>query len=185
MEKEVIRPSFSYKLLHPRNTVLVSCVDESNGGNIITIAWSMPLSMNPPMLAISITPQRHSHHLIIKSGEFVVNIPTISILKNALVCGRISGKKLDKFFKANLTPVPAIKLRSPIIKECVAHIECKLKETMTTGDHTLMIGDVLEAYADRVFFSNDGFDIKRYKPIFHVGGDDFTTVKSGIIKPEI
>lgn len=180
--KVEVDSELAYRLLHPRHTVLVTCADKTGRANIITLAWSMPTSFDPPMVAISIAPKRLSHKMIEETGEFVVNVPTMKIVKQTLFCGRISGTKCDKFKEAPLTPVPARKVRSPIIKECVAHLECRLVRQIATGDHTLFIGEVLTAYVNKGVFTKS-FNIKKVKPIFHMGGDDFATVSPEIVSP--
>lgn len=172
----------AYRLLHPRNTVLVSCIDKTGRTNIITLAWSMPTSIDPPMVAISVAPKRYSHHMIEETGEFVVNIPTMEIVRQSLFCGRISGVKCDKFKEAPLTPSSAQKVKPPIIKECVAHLECRLVQVVATGDHTLFIGKVLAAYVNDGVF-DDKFDVEKVKPIFHIGGDDFVTLTPKVVTP--
>jgi flavin reductase (DIM6/NTAB) family NADH-FMN oxidoreductase RutF len=120
--------------------------------------------------------------MIEETGEFVVNVPTMKIVKQTLFCGRISGKKCNKFKKAPLTPLPAKKVRPPIIKECIAHMECKLVQKIATGDHTLFVGEVLTAYVNKGVFTKS-FNIKKVKPIFHMGGDDFATISPEIVSP--
>jgi len=171
-----------YRLLHPRHTVLVTCTNKAGKANIITLAWSMPTSFDPCMVAISIAPRRLSHKMIEETGEFVVNVPTMKIVKQTLFCGRISGRRCDKFKEAHLTPLPAKKVCSPIIKECVAHLECKLVQKTATGDHTLFIGEVLTAYVNKGAFIKS-FNIKKVKPILHMGGDDFATISPEIVSP--
>jgi len=172
----------AYRLLHPRHTVLVTCVDKTGKANIITLAWSMPTSIDPPMVVISIAPKRLSHRMIKKTGEFVINVPTMKIVRQTLFCGRISGVKCDKFKKAPLTAAPAKKVRVPIIKECVAHLECKLVQTIPTGDHTLFVGEVVAAYVKRGIFKKT-FNVKKVKPIFHMGGDSFVTTSLEVVTP--
>jgi len=172
----------AYRLLHPRHTVLVTCVDKTGKANIITLAWSMPTSIDPPMVVISIAPKRLSHRMIKKTGEFVINVPTMKIVKQTLFCGRISGIKCDKFKEAPLTAAPAKKVRPPIIKECIAHLECKLVQTIPTGDHTLFVGEVVAAYVNRGVF-NKTFNVKKVKPIFHMGGDSFVTIFPKVVTP--
>jgi len=172
----------AYRLLHPRHTVLVTCVDKTGKANIITLAWSMPTSIDPPMVVISIAPKRYSHKLIEETGEFVVNVPTMRIVRKTLFCGRISGVECDKFKEAPLTAAPAKKVRSPIIKECVAHLECKLVQTIPTGDHTLFVGEVVAAYVKRGVFTKT-FNVKKVKPIFHMGGDSFVTISPEVATP--
>jgi len=174
----------AYRLLHPRHTVLVSCADKDGKANIITLAWSMPVSINPPVVAISVAPKRYSHQLIEKTKEFVVNVPTMDIVRETLFCGRRSGKTYDKFKETGLTPLPAKMIQTPIIKECVAHLECRLQQQITIGDHTLFIGRVLTAYADDGVF-DEKFDLKKVKPVYHMGGDDFATLVPEIVSPHL
>lgn len=176
--------SRAYRLLHPRNVVMVSCIDKTGGANIITLAWSMPTSADPPMVAISVSPKRYSHRLIKEAGEFVVNVPTVQIARESLLCGRVSGRKHDKFKKARLTALPAKKVKAPIIKECVAHLECKLVQELTTGDHTVFIGKVLAAHVSEGVFDGK-YDISEVNPIYHLGGDDFATISSKVITPRL
>jgi flavin reductase (DIM6/NTAB) family NADH-FMN oxidoreductase RutF len=148
--KTQVNIASAYRLLHPMHTVLVSCVGKAAKSNITTVAWAMPTSINPPLLAISLAPTRHSHTLIEESGEFIVNIPTLEILQAVYACGSLTGRSFDKFKKTNLTQIPAKKVKAPAIRECIAHLECSVEDKMTTGDHTIYVGKILEAYADAV-----------------------------------
>jgi len=183
-EKVNVDLSLACRFLHPMHTVLVSCIGKSGKPNIITLAWAMPTSINPPLVAVSIRPERHSHTLIEETKEFVVNIPTMDILKETLFCGRRSGKDLDKFKETGLTPSPARKVKPPIIKECIAHLECKLNSQFTTGDHTIFVGEIVEAYADKEAFTNE-YNLKKARMIFHLGEDDFATLKLKVFKPKL
>lgn len=183
-EKAEVNVSSAYRLLHPMHTVLVSCIGKAGKPNIITLAWAMPTSVNPPLVAISIRPERHSYALIEEAKEFVVNIPTINILKETLFCGRRSGRDYDKFKETGLTPLPAKKVKPPIIKECVAHLECKLHSQFTTGDHTIFVGEIVEAYADKEAFT-ERYDLRKARMIFHLGGDEFATLKLKVFKPRL
>jgi len=144
--------------------------------NIMTLAWAMPISRDPPLLLIGMVPQRYSHELIVGLKEFVVNIPTMDIIKETLFCGKRTGREHDKFAETGLTPLPAKMIRSPIIKECVAHLECKLHQQITMGDHTLFVGEVLTAYVNEGVFLNRKFDLEKVRLIYHAGGNDFATL---------
>jgi len=181
-EKVEVDFELAYRLLHPRHTVLVTCVDKAGKANIITLAWTMPTSINPPMVVLSIAPKRLSHRMIEETGEFVINVPTMKIVKQTLFCGRISGAECDKFKETRFTATPAKKVRSSIIKECVAHLECKLVRTIPAGDHTLFVGEVVAAYVNRGVFKKT-FNVRRVKPIFHMGGDSFVTISPKVVTP--
>jgi len=174
-EKVNVELSSAYRLLHPMHTVLVSCVGKSGKPNIITIAWAMPTSITPPLVAISVSPKRHSHSLIEETREFVVNIPTMKILNKVYACGSTSGKNRDKFHENKLTPMPARKTKAPIIQECTAHLECKVQNQFETGDHTIFIGEVIEAYAKKGMFT-DKYNIEKARMPFHLGGNKFATL---------
>jgi flavin reductase (DIM6/NTAB) family NADH-FMN oxidoreductase RutF len=174
-EKINVEFSSAYRLLHPMHTILVSCAGKTGKTNVLPLAWAMPTSHTPPLVAISIAPSRYSHTLIEETREFIINIPTVDIVKETLVCGRASGRNHDKFSETGLTPLPARKLKAPIIKECIAHLECKLHSQIKTGDHTVFIGEIIEAYANKGAFTNK-YDINKAQMLFHLGANIFATL---------
>jgi len=184
VRKTIVDLSSAYRFLYPRQVVLVSCADKTGKTNIITLAWSMPASINPPMLIVGIGPKRYSHALIEETEEFVVNVPTMEILRETLFCGRRTGREYSKFEETGLTPLPAKIVKPAIVKECVSHLECRLHQQLTTGDHTLFIGKVLAAYADKEAF-DERYDLQKVKPIYHMGGDDFLTISPKIVTSSI
>jgi flavin reductase (DIM6/NTAB) family NADH-FMN oxidoreductase RutF len=179
-----LSPSTASRLLHPKLTVLLTCMDSTGKANIITLAWTMPVSMNPPLLAVSIAPRRYSHRLIEETKEFVINIPTIELIEETLFCGRRTGRDFDKFKVTRLTPSPAKTVKPPIIKECIAHIECALYKQIAIGDHTLFIGEIKAAYVNDNVFAGE-YDFSRNKLIFHVGGNKFATLEPKITEPRL
>jgi flavin reductase (DIM6/NTAB) family NADH-FMN oxidoreductase RutF len=186
-KKTDIELKSAVRLVHPMHTVLVSCVgkvgEHAHKPNIITLAWAMPTSINPPMVAISVSPRRHSHALIAESREFVVNIPTMQLLEQVMFCGEHSGRKRDKFKETGLTPLKGKKVKAPLIKECIAHLECKLYGQFTTGDHTIFVGEIVAAQADKEAFTNS-YDLERARMIFHLNGDKFATLKPDVSRPK-
>jgi len=181
-EKINVEFSSAYRLLHPMHTVLVSCVGKTGKPNVLPLAWAMPTSHDPPLVAISMGLNRYSHALIEETKEFVINLPTGDIVNETLACGRISGKTIDKFSETGLTPLPAKKVKAPIIKECVAHLECKLHSQFKTGDHTVFVGEIIEAYADKGVFT-DKYDIEKARMLYHLGGNVFATLDSKVYTP--
>ena len=164
------------------HTVIVSCIGNNTKPNITTIAWAMPTSINPPLIAISIAPGRHSHKLIVESGEFIVNIPTLELLQAVYACGSLTGRSFDKFKKTNLTQMPGKKVKVPAIRECIAHLECKVDDQLVTGDHTIFVGKILEAYADMGIFA-ETYDLKKARMLYHAGGNNFSLLDPKNYKP--
>jgi len=173
-----------YRAMYPRPVVLVSCVEPKTGKpNIIPVAWSTPLSFKPPLIGVSIAPQRYSHKLIAEAGEFVVNIPNIDLLNQTDLCGSTSGRDVDKFQLSGFTPKPSRLLKTPVIEECAAHLECILKESFTIGDHTLFVGEVKAAYCDEGFLKGGLVDLEHNNPLHQLGRDNYTTPDKRILKP--
>jgi len=175
--------SFATRLLHPRHVVMVTCCDREGRANAITLAWSMPTSFTPPMVAVSIAPTRFSHGLIEETGEFVVNVPTVELMDKVYLVGTRSGRDVDKFKEAGLTPRPARKVKPPIIEECIAHLECRVVNSVATGDHTIFIGEVVAAYAEEEAFREKMLNPKVAKPLLHFGANYFTTIVDEVLRP--
>jgi flavin reductase (DIM6/NTAB) family NADH-FMN oxidoreductase RutF len=177
-----VNSQYAYRLLHPMHTIMVSCIGKAGKPNITTLAWVMPTSSEPPLVAISLAPKRYSHTLIEESGEFVINIPTLELLQATFACGNFSGRSFDKFKKAGLTPAPAKKVKAPIIRECIAHLECAVDSKFTTGDHTVFVGKVLAAYANPGVFT-ERYSLEQAKMLYHAGGNNFAVLDPKIYKP--
>ena len=160
-----------FGLLFPSPVVLVTCVDLNGKPNIITLGWTMKTSHIPPMVAISIAPSRYSHYLIEQTGEFVLAIPTMDIIEKVHKCGRVSGREIDKFKEFNLTPIPASRVKPPLIKECVANLECVVVNKLKTGDHTIFVGEVVEAHVNDEFYDEEHhcLDLNKAKTIISHG----------------
>lgn len=157
-----VKPDLVTRLLYPRFMVLITCIDGSGKPNIIPVAWTMPTSFDPPMVAVGIASTRYSHKLIKETREFVINIPTKELVKQIDYLGSVSGKDVDKFKVSNLTALPAKKVKTPLIGECVAHIECELASKFDTGDHTIFVGKVVAAQASKDAFKTN-YDLNNVK----------------------
>lgn len=145
-----------YTALFPCPIVLVTCVDLNGKPNIITLAWAGTVCSDPPTLALGINPKRYSCGLIEASGEFVVNIPTRSILKETDFCGVTSGRDVDKFSETGLTPQPAEKVKPPLIQECPVNIECIVRKKISLGSHQLFLGEVVLVHVDENILNEKG-----------------------------
>jgi flavin reductase (DIM6/NTAB) family NADH-FMN oxidoreductase RutF len=181
MAKKSLKPT-SALLLTP--VVLVTCQDEGGKPNIITLAWVGVASSDPPMISIAIRPERHSYGIIKKTGEFVANLPTRAILKEMDFCGVASGSKVDKFSATKLTPLPADKLKAPLIKECPVNLECRVKQTLSLGSHDLFLGEVVAAHMDEEVQNEKGrMDIQKCRLFtFCPGAMEYWSVGEGIGK---
>jgi len=162
-------------VLFPLPVVMVSCGSLEKDANIITIAWTGTVCSEPPMIAVGVRPERHSHSLIKESGEFVVNVPDINTIDATELCGVLSGRDVDKFAKAGLTAGKGKKVSAPIIQECPLNIECKVVETISLGSHDLFIGEVVAVQGSpEIIVENNKLDIAKIVPIVYAGGEYWT-----------
>ncbi|MGA2574049.1 MAG: flavin reductase family protein [Candidatus Methanomethylicaceae archaeon] len=136
------------RFMWPMRHFLITSGDIEGKSNIIAVSFCMPVSKEPPLIACAIGKRFYSSELIEETGEFVVNVPPQELRRQIQYCGFNSGYDVDKFKETGLTPKPARKVKAPIIDECEAHMECKVRQEIETGDKRLFIGEVIEAYAD-------------------------------------
>lgn len=115
-------------MLYPLPVVMVSVADKEGNTNIITIAWAGTVCTNPPMVSISVRPSRYSHHMLVETGEFVVNLTTQALAFATDYCGVRSGRDVDKWKEMHLTPVQSDKVKAPCIAESPVNIECRVGE---------------------------------------------------------
>jgi flavin reductase (DIM6/NTAB) family NADH-FMN oxidoreductase RutF len=131
-------------ILSPVPVVLVSCGGKRGWKpNLITIAWAGNVCSEPPLLSISVRPERYSYDIIQTTREFVVNVPSLGQAKAVDWCGVVSGRSEEKFAGAGLTPAPALKVQCPIVLECPLNIECRVRESLTLGSHTMFVAEVV------------------------------------------
>lgn len=146
MAKQVWRGG---NMLYPLPAVMVSCADASGASDIVTVAWTGTICTNPPMLYVSIRPERASYQLIRESGEFVVNLTTRRLQRACDWCGVRSGRDYDKWAECGLTPAPAAKLElAPVIAESPVNIECKVTEVKELGSHHMFFASVEAVQVD-------------------------------------
>jgi flavin reductase (DIM6/NTAB) family NADH-FMN oxidoreductase RutF len=148
-------------LLNPRPVALITCCDKNGQPNVLSVTWTMPVSHEPPIIAVSIAPSRYSYSLLLESGEFVLNIVGQSFLRAVETCGSCSGKSADKFAMAGLHTEKSHCVRPPRIAGALGYLECHIEERRTVGDHSLFLAKVLQAEAvekafDGVWDTEDG-----------------------------
>ncbi len=129
-------------VLSPVPAVMVTTLGGSGRPNIITVSWAGIVCSEPPMLSISVRPERYSFGLLRETGEFVVNVPDRQIVTQTDLCGVISGRDKDKFHETGLTKGRSETVRAPIIMECPINIECKIEKELELGSHSLFIARI-------------------------------------------
>ena len=145
MGKQIWKPG---NMLYPLPAVMVSAADKTGRANIITVAWAGTVCSDPAMVSISVRKERFSHHMLLETGEFVINLTTEKLAKAADICGVKSGRDVDKFRLAGLTPLPASAVKAPLIGESPVNIECRVRQVLELGSHDMFLAEVLAVQAD-------------------------------------
>ena len=158
--------------LVPLPCVLVTCVDKEGKPNIITIGAMSIACLEPPMLGFAVRRSRYSYGALKATGEFVVNIPSQDRLWATDYCGNHSGRDVDKFKEAELTPLPADKVKPPLIAECSINVECVVRHSLGLGSHDFFIGEVVAVHIDDQCLNEQGrWDVAKINPIAYCFGD--------------
>ena len=138
-------------MLYPLPAVMVSVTDDKGQDDIITVAWTGTICTNPPMVYISVRPSRFSHHMLMETGEFVINLTTEKLTRATDYCGVRSGRDVDKFKETGLTREKAEFVKAPMIKESPVSIECRVTEVKKLGSHDMFLAEVLAVHADEEY----------------------------------
>lgn len=159
-------------MLYPLPAVMVSVTDGKGQDDIITVAWTGTICTNPPMVYISVRPSRFSHHMLMETGEFVINLTTEKLTRATDYCGVRSGRDVDKFKETGLTREKAKFVKAPMIKESPVSIECRVTEVKKLGSHDMFLAEVLAVHADEAYMDeNNRFDLNRARPMVYSHGE--------------
>lgn len=175
MGKETWKPG---NMLYPLPVVMVSVADKAGNHNIITIAWAGTICSNPPMVSISVRPERHSYKMLKETGEFVINLTTKDLVYATDYCGVKSGRDVDKFKEMNLTALPGEKVKAPLIAESPVNLECKVTEVIPLGSHDMFLAEVVAVHVDDKYMDKGGkFHLEQAEPIVYSHGAYLETGK--------
>ena len=149
-------------MLYPLPAVMVSVTDGDGHDNIITVAWAGTVCTNPAMLSISVRKERHSHAMLVKTGEFVVNLTTEALAFATDYCGVRSGRDVDKFTEMKLTKEKAVHVAAPMIGESPVNIECRVVERKELGSHDMFIAEIVAVHVNKALMDeNDRFCLEK------------------------
>lgn len=114
--------------------------------NIMTLGWHMMMQFSPALFGCYIWTGNHSYELIRNSQQCVINVPTAELAAQVVAVGNCSGAAIDKFSEIGLTPLPAQRVKAPLIKECYANFECQLFDANLIGEYGLFIWEVVKGH---------------------------------------
>lgn len=129
-------------------------------------------SSRPPLVGVGIAPSRFSFDLIKRSGEYAVNVVDERLADAVRICGEESGRDVDKFERANLTPMKGLRVKSPLIEESPVNLECQVIKEVEAGDHIWFVAEVLATHVQEGYNWKDGL-------LFKWIGEDGVYFKAG------
>jgi flavin reductase (DIM6/NTAB) family NADH-FMN oxidoreductase RutF len=176
MAKKNISIDRAHRLLSPGPVALVTS-QRKGRASMTPIGWISPVSSRPPMIAIAVYQDHFIHELIRASNEFVLNLPSVDLIKQVVYCGSVSGRDADKFEATGLHVAEPRYVEAPLIDECIGHIECAVVTVLSPGDHSIFIGEVVAVKAESEAFEERWLlTEKELRPLHHLGGSFYGTI---------
>ena len=148
----------AFTLIEPGPVTLITTHD-GQSSNIMTITWTMVMDFSP-RFAITTGPWNHSYAALSATRECVIAIPTVDLIDKVVGVGTCSGTDTDKFRQFGFTPMAGEHVKAPLIRECLANIECRVVDIVER--HNIVVLDGLAAYRD---------DTRQEKRTLHAVGD--------------
>lgn len=158
-------------MLYPLPAVLVTVRNKKGENNVLTIAWAGTVCTNPPMVSISVRPERYSYPMLAETGEFVINLATEQMTYAVDYCGVKSGKDIDKFRELKLETEDASHVSCYLLKDSPVNIECQVTKVEELGSHHMFIAQVVAVHVDERYMNGQKFQLADAAPIVYSHGE--------------
>jgi len=146
-------------------------------------AWHMPISFNPPLYGVAISPKRLTYQLIADSKEFGVNFLPFEAAELVASVGGSKGEEVDKFQRFNIARDKSVKTTVPILEAAYAAYECKLVDDRDYGDHRLLVGEIVAVHQlKEVFAPEEILDLDKIDPALYLGHEVYVTTSRDTVR---
>jgi len=135
-------------LLSPHSYTLASTIDADGRPNLMGVGWWTFVSWDPQMVAMAIGKSRYTRECLDHCAEFALCFPSVEQVEGAWLCGKVSGRRVNKVEKGGFVTEPSLHIRPPVLSEATLNIECRVANRVECGDHYLYIGEVLATRGD-------------------------------------
>lgn len=139
-----LRLGKAFTLLESGPVVFVT-TNDGRKNNVMTISWTMVVNFTP-VFAITTGPWNYSYAALRRSRECVIAVPAVDLINRVVGVGTCSGADTDKFEKFGLTPLKGRHVRAPLIRECLANIECRVIDIVRR--YNIVVLEGVAAYTD-------------------------------------
>ena len=165
------KKSLGARTILPSPVWVIGSYDKNGQANAMTSAWAAICCSRPPCVTISLRKETYTYSNIMEKKAFTVNIPAASQAAYAAYFGSVSGRDVNKFVATGLTPVKSDLVEAPYIKEFPLILECRLKQTLEIGSHTMFIGEIVDVKADENILTEEGaLDLEKFRGFFFQPG---------------
>ena len=166
----------------PALAVIVTA--QANGReNAMAVAWHAPVSFNPPLYGVSISPKRFTYQLIAESNEFGVNFLPFEAAELVASVGGSKGSETDKFQKFGIARNKPVRTAVPILEAAYAAYECRLVDDKGYGDHRWLVGEIVATHLMKEVFTQDEIvDLNKVSPILYLGNEIYATISKDTLK---
>jgi len=159
----------------PAIAVVVTSYAEGKD-NAMTVAWHAPVSFDPPLYGVAISPRRFTLEVILHSKGFGVNCLPFEAAEVMASVGGSAGRKTSKFERFHIAKVEPVKTRVPLLEEAYSCYECKVVDHRPYGDHEWVVGEIVAVHFLPQAFTAEGvLDITRLNPAFYLGAELYIT----------
>ena len=166
----------------PALAVIVTA--QANGReNAMAVAWHAPVSFNPPLYGVSISPKRFTYQLIAESKEFGVNFLPFEAAELVASVGGSKGSETDKFQKFGIARNKPVRTAVPILEAAYAAYECRLVDDKGYGDHRWLVGEIVATHLMKEVFTPDEIvDLDKVSPILYLGNEIYATISKDTLR---
>ncbi len=166
----------------PALAVIVTA--QANGReNAMAVAWHAPVSFNPPLYGVSISPKRFTYKLIAESKEFGVNFLPFEAGELVASVGGSKGSETDKFQKFGIARNKPVRTAVPILEAAYAAYECRLVDDRGYGDHRWLVGEIVATHLMKEVFTPDEIvDLDKVSPILYLGNEIYATISKDTLR---
>jgi flavin reductase (DIM6/NTAB) family NADH-FMN oxidoreductase RutF len=177
MAKKVVDNVGTFYQHYPRIALVVTA---ASGGkeNAMTIAWHMPMSKDPPLIAFVTGTSHFTYKLIKESGEFAINLMPETHSEIVAAIGGSKGEECDKFATYGIAKDKSVKTSAPILADAYAAFECKVVEEKVYDGHSMIIGEVVATHVQEGCLWDDGtVNLEKVFPVLYMGSEQYISVE--------
>ena len=176
MERQSQRPESAY-FYYPRLVCVIGARDEERATtNFAPVTWATPLSSDPPLFGVCLSPTTRTHHLVLTTGEFTLSFLGRAEMALVDALGKLSGKQVDKVKALALATEPGEVVATHSLSAAYASAECVLVDRHQCGNQTLLVGEVQHVRVAADAYDQEGvLRLDRISPLFYLGGSRYVT----------